>query len=202
VLASPLGAQTTGDSSNSERDRPGSYLGAFFGGVSTTMSGWSSSDPRLAFSTGVQWDRVFESGAFLRSGVFYTGRGNANVIAQYVEFPLLLGYRLPDDVPTRVFGMAGVQLGMVTSCKHQYEGNGISAEGSCSGPLGIDFVESHETFDFGLVAGGGISISLGRAHLVLDFRVLQGLRAVDNLGDAKNRGFTIGAAYMVPIGHK
>jgi len=206
LLASSLTAQTPADSTRAVgRDRPGIYIGPFVGGVSAELSGLSNlyvtHHSRLDFSTGVQWDRVFESGAFLRSGVFYAGRGGAtsassidvDVVARYVEFPLLVGYRLPDAVGTRVFVMGGPQLGIQASCKYEGQAFGMNVNLNC---------DDGETFDLAVLAGGGISIALGRANLLFDFRLMQGLRDVEAGSGSKNRGVTIGAGYMFALGHR
>jgi len=98
----------------------------------------------------------------------------------------MYGYRLPDEGGTRVFFMGGAQVGLRTSC--------MEGTFNCN-TAGLD----REDFDWGVVLGGGVSLPAGTSNLVLDLRYLEGFHDV---GSGKNRGVTIGVAYMIPHGQK
>jgi len=189
VLASPLGAQTPGDSTARDNGQ-GTYAGPSFGVVIADVSGEPFYSSTLKLSGGVQLDVVREK-VLIRTGAFYTGRGGRSNTGtrdeQFLEVPLLFGYRFPDDRRTRVFVMAGAQVGFQTACTL----NGPDATADCRH-------EGHDV-DYGVLAGGGVFLPLGKAHLVLDLRAMQGLREF-GFHEGKNRGITIGVAYMGLLG--
>lgn len=186
ALAGLLGAQTPGDSARPPY-RPGTSIGPFLAVVFSTLPDQEGYGTRVDFSAGMQWDQSFSDAVFIRSGVFYTGRGgkghDADFTERYIEFPLLLGYRLPDDVRTRIFVMGGAQVGFLFGCK-------VNEDVRCS-----DY-GSYQSLDYGVLGGGGVFLPMGQASLVLELRVMQGLH---ELRWGKNRGVTLGGAYMLPL---
>jgi hypothetical protein len=198
MVAGTLGAQTPGDTAV-PRHNPATWVGPYAGAAFTTLFGRFINDEyhtRLDFSGGMQWDQFFDDAAFFRSGVFYTGRGagytstggvDLAFTERYIEFPLLLGYRFPNDVPTRVFVMGGAQVGFQFGCK-------VNEDVHCT-----DQGNEFRTVDLALVAGAGLFLPVGRARLALELRLMQGLRSIEEYNDLKNRGLTIGGAYMRPL---
>jgi hypothetical protein len=54
--------------------------------------------------------------------------------------------------------------------------------------------------DGAFVGGGGVSFAVGHGTISLDLRYALGMRSIEKSSEIKNRGFTLGASYMFPIG--
>lgn len=196
-------AQTAmGQSPAASETRIGPFLGANF-------TSWGGSDATGATShtslgVGLQVQRALQGGVLLSSGVFYMGRG-AEATDQgilivtkesYIEVPALVGYELSRG-RTRPYLMGGVQFGFKTSCKFEASSGGQSSSINCDdSSLGLNMSST----DWALVGGGGASFAVGHGTIGVDLRYALGMQNVEKSNDVKNRGFTVGASYMFPLG--
>ena len=140
----------------------------------------------------------------LSSGVFYTARGadgtesGITVVFKesYVEVPVLVGYEFSGR-SARPYLMGGAQLGFQTSCKLEASSGGQSASINCDdSSVGL----SPSSTDWALVGGGGVAFAAGHGTIGVDLRYALGMQNVEKSSDLKNRGFTVGASYMFPLG--
>jgi opacity protein-like surface antigen len=186
-------------------------IGPWFGVNFATLSGAdvtdASSHTGFAFGGQVQF-RL--GGAFLRTGVAYSMRGARQNLGlgavftikeNYIEIPVLIGIEPHVAGSIRPYVMAGGQLGIKASCKFEATSGGVTASLNCDDPqLGPPTPQLTAT-DFAAVAGAGVAIPVGRGRVTIDARYALGLQNIEKDTKAKNRGFTIGIGYMVPLGH-
>ena len=55
--------------------------------------------------------------------------------------------------------------------------------------------------NFALAGGGGVMFPAASGTVSIDARYAYGLQSIAKDTDAKHRGFTVGIAYMIPLGH-
>jgi len=192
IAQSPAGSET----------RLGPFLGAnftSFGGADAT-----GSSGHTFLGVGLQVQHALHGGAFLSSGVFYMNRG-AEVSDQgivvvfkeaYIEVPALVGYEFSQG-SSRPYIIGGAQLGFQTSCKLEATSGGQSASINCDdSSVGLNMSST----DWAFVGGGGVSFAAGHGTIGLDLRYALGMQNIETSSDIKNRGFTVGASYMFPLG--
>ncbi len=171
---------------------------ATFGGSSATDVG-----TRTGIALGVQGQRVLSPNLFLRVGALYSMRGatynnpSGTAKVNVIEIPVSLGYEFAmSGSKLAPYVMAGGQLAFKASCN--VESGGVTED--CNTALGTTVAST----DFGINLGGGVSFPMGKARLMVDARYYIGMtNLVSNLGggaELKNKGVSIAAAYMIPLG--
>jgi hypothetical protein len=186
---------------------PRVMIGPFAGLNYTTVSGTDFSDPgyRAGLAAGGQLQADFDGGLFFRMAALYSMRGakateegvDATLKENYVEFPLLLGYAFGTDAGTmKPFIMAGGQVGFKVSCDLKGEDSGTSVSVKCE-----DFTDDIASIDYGALGGAGVLFPVSSGTMSIDARYYVGLHDLGKDSDTKHRGFTVGIAYMIPIGH-
>lgn len=181
-------------------------IGPYAGLNYTTFYGGDAegADSRTDFMLGAQLDVGFGGTGLFRTGLLYSGRGaettDAGVTGKlkihYLEVPVLLGYRF-GTTGIHPYLNGGANLGIKTGCKVDVSQGGLSFSADCdSDPINADI----SSFDFGIVGGGGLQIPVGTSDLTFDLRYTLGLTKISSDTDIKNRGFTLGVGYMIPIG--
>jgi hypothetical protein len=182
-------------------------LGPFVGLNYTTLSGDDATDAksRVDFALGGQLDFSLASSGFFRTGLVYSRRGakttesgtELKLKVSYLEVPVLFGYRFPTGGGVRPYLMGGGQLGIKVGCKFEGTDQGVTASIDCDNPdLGADF----KSTDISLVGGGGVLMPVGTSSLAFDLRYALGLSSIEKNSDLKNRGFTLGVGFMIPVG--
>jgi outer membrane protein with beta-barrel domain len=181
-------------------------IGPFAGLNYTTLYGSDvdNADSRTDFMLGAQLDVGFGGTGLFRTGLLYSGRGaettqsgtTGKLKLHYLEIPVLLGYRF-GTTGVHPYLNGGANLGIKTGCTIEGSQGGVSISADCdSQAVGADF----STFDFGVVGGGGLQVPVGTSDLTFDLRYTLGLTKIAKDADTKNRGFTLGVGYMIPIG--
>ncbi len=181
-----------------------------FAAVNMTTFGGSDVDNaknRMAFGFGVDLERTFSAAGFFRTGLHYAMRGakadeggvDMTFKLNYVEVPLILGYRFPTQGKVHPYVMGGGHFGFNVGCEVEGSQGGTTATIECDDPqLDIDVSST----DFGALAGGGLSFAVGANTMSVDLRYSLGLKEIAPDSDTKNRGFTLGVGYMIPLGGK
>lgn len=179
-----------------------------FGGLNyTTLYGSDATgaSSRTDFALGGQVDFNFAPNAVFRSGLVYSRRGasiddNGQTVTfkiNYLEVPLLLGYRFATTGGARPYLMGGGQLGFKVGCTFEGSNGGVTASVSCDDPnLGANFSST----DFAVVGAGGIAVPVGINSFTVDLRYALGLQKVEKSSEVKNRGFTLGVGFLMPFG--
>jgi hypothetical protein len=161
---------------------------------------------RTDFALGGQVDFKIANTGFLRTGLVYSRRGaktneegvDVNFKVSYLEVPLLFGYRFPTG-GVQPYVVGGAQMGFKVGCKLAAEEGGVSASIDCDSP-DFDFDLNVKSFDVAAVGGFGLSVPVGTSSLAFDLRYALGLMKVASDTDMKNHGFTLGVAFMFPVG--
>lgn len=128
--------------------------------VDIEASGLSvSPESRTTFFAGINFEVPMKENLFISPGIQYTGRGyklsgNGNsgeAKLSYIDIPLLLNFKAPVSETANILisggGIAGILLSATGESKYS---NGTSNS--------EDIKDSFETFNFGLIFGGGIEI--------------------------------------------
>jgi hypothetical protein len=181
-------------------------IGPYAGLNYTTFYGGDSegADSRMDFILGAQLDMGFGGAGLFRTGLLYSGRGAEQTESgvtgkfklHYLEVPVLLGYRF-GTTGVHPYLNGGANLGIKTGCTIE----GSSGGGTVSADCDSDLVQANvSSFDLGVVGGGGLQIPVGTSDLTFDLRYTLGLTKISSDADIKNRGFTFGVGYMIPIG--
>jgi hypothetical protein len=182
-------------------------LGPFVGLNYFTFYGSDAGDAnsRVDFAVGGQLDYDFAAGGLFRTGLIYSRQG-AEMSDQgtmvkfkinYIEVPLLFGYRFPTSSGVRPYLLGGGQLGFKVGCSVEGSQGSTTVSFACDDPnLGLDV----SSFDFELGGGAGLAFPAGSGSFTVDARYMLGLTKVVKDAEVKNRGFTFGVAYMFPIG--
>lgn len=183
------------------------FIGPIVGLNYTTFYGSDAdgSDSHADFAIGGQLDYDLGPEAFFRTGLVYSRRGaettdagtNVKVKISYLEVPLLVGYRVSTSSGVKPYLMGGGQLGFKLGCTFEGSQGGVTASIACDDPsLGGDFSST----DFAVVGGAGLEMPVGLSHVTIDVRYVVGLMKIEKSSEIKNRGFTFGVGFMMPIG--
>ncbi|MFL5614114.1 MAG: porin family protein [Gemmatimonadaceae bacterium] len=179
-----------------------------FAGLNYTKFGGNDggdSDSRTDFAIGGQIDYDFVGGALFRTGLIYSRRGaetsdagtTVAIKLSYLEVPILVGYQFPTTSSVRPYFLGGLNAGFKTGCSFEGSNGSSTASIACDDPnIGANMSST----DFALVGGAGLSLPIGLSSVRLDVRYAYGLTNVAKDADTKNRGFTFGLAYMIPMG--
>lgn len=181
-------------------------LGPYAGLNYATIAGPDAGDQQYHadFALGVQLDYDLPEGALFRTGLIYSRRGTENTESgitnttrlSYVEVPLLFGYQFPATT-FRPYVLGGLNIGFKTGCTVEDTFGTTVTTTNCDDPnVGADIAST----DVGLAAGFGVAAPLGTSSVRLDVRYVYGLVKIEKNTDVKNRGFTFGIGYMIPIG--
>lgn len=183
-------------------------IGPIVGLNYTTVYGSDAegADSRADFAVGGQVDIATQQEVFFRTGLIYSRRGfettdngtTVNFKINYLEIPLLVGYSVPTSGGVRPYLMGGGQLGFKVGCSFEGSNGGVTASIGCDDPNlgGGDFSST----DFAIVGGAGLALPVGLSHLMVDIRYAVGLMKIEKSSQIKNRGFTFGLGFMMPIG--
>lgn len=115
----------------------------------------------------------------------------------YLEVPVHLKASFGTET-IKGFALAGPSIGFGISGKSEDCSGGDCIE------TDIEFEEGGlKRTDFGLSLGAGVGFAVGSGQLSLDFRYLLGLANIadDDDFEQKNKGFSIGLGYMIPLGN-
>lgn len=159
----------------------------------------------MDFAVGGQLDFKVEQNGLFRTGLVYSRRGfkmsdqgvTVNFKFSYLEVPLLLGYRFPTSGGPRPYVLGGANVAFKVGCSIEASGGGQSASEACDN---IDPTLKFSSTDFAAVAGGGLEFPVGVNTLTVDLRYALGFQKVEKSTDIKNKGLTLGFAFMVPVG--
>ena len=184
-------------------------IGPFVGLNYTTLSGDSVPDAksRVDFALGGQLDFSLATSGFFRTGLVYSRRGTKfteqgldfKIKLSYLEIPVLFGYRFPTSGGVKPYVMGGGHLGIKVGCKLELTSEGVTSSVDCDNRDVVEGADFKST-DINLVGGGGILVPVGTSSLAFDLRYAYGLSSIQKNEDVKNRGFTLGVGYMIPVG--
>ncbi len=112
----------------------------------------------------------------------------------YLELPLFLKFSAQKGA-VRPYVIAGPSIGYLLSAKAKSDGEEE------------DIKDSFKNVDFGIGVGGGLALGRARNAVVIEARYYFGLADLaqdPDPGDAslRNRGWQVGIAFVLPIGHK
>jgi len=182
------------------------WIGPLVGMNYTGVYGSDASglDARLDLAIGGQVDSDIGASSFFRTGLVYSRRGfesndgvsTADFKISYLEIPILFGYHIPTTGGFQPFILGGGQLGIRVGCSFAINGGGRSQSSACDSP---NFATDFAGIDFAIVGDGGLAIPLGLNRLLVDVRYTQGLVKIESDADIKNRGFTFGLGFMMPV---
>jgi hypothetical protein len=183
------------------------WIGPIVGLNYTTVYGSDSqgADSRADFAVGGQLDFDSPQSVFFRTGLIYSRRGfeasgsgtSVQFKINYLEIPLLVGYRIPSSGGVRPYLMGGGQVGFKVGCSFEGSSGGTTESIGCDDPnVGGDFSST----DFAIVGAAGLALPVGLNHLTVDMRYAVGLMKIEKNSEIKNRGFTFGVGFMMPIG--
>jgi opacity protein-like surface antigen len=173
---------------------------ATFGGSSAT-----NTSTRTGIALGGQLQATLAPSIFLRVGALYSMRGasssnpSGTAKVNYIEFPVVVGYQFAmQGSQVKPYVMAGGQFGFKASCN--VESGGTTSD--CNTALGTTVAST----DFGFTFGAGVGFPAGTGHIMIDARYYIGMtNLISNAGggaELKNKGFTVGAGYMIPFGRR
>ncbi len=116
---------------------------------------------------------------------------------QYVEVPILLRAGFPGS---RLLGsfFAGPYVSFLAGCEVTVGGTTTS----CDDDAATQRFDPRTT-DFGLVAGAGLDVAIGRSTLFIDARYILGVNSIQaggNAFDARHNGVAITGGFAVPLG--
>lgn len=196
LLAAPLEAQEN-------------RVGLVGGLTMATWGGDDVDDPdgSLGYDVGayLSW-QVGDTWAF-RPGVYYVQKGiedsdasgEAELNLDYIEFPLLLEYRIPTEGALGVSLMGGPAAAFNLGCDLEGTSGGVSVTADCD-DLGIDV----KSIDLGAMIGMGLRFAAGESvGIVVEANYNYGLLSIDDSGgdaDIKNRAFQVNAGVSFPVG--
>lgn len=183
------------------------HVGPFAAINYTTFAGPDASfaRSRTDVAIGGQLDYSLDGIGFLRTGLLYSRRGTQGgsddqggrftAKLSYFEVPVLLGYAPSSLGGVRPFVMAGghIAFKLPSTCQVRF-GLVVIFQTGCE-TAAFDMSST----DVALLGGGGVLLPLGKSNLSLDVRYALGLTNVASGFNARNRGFTFGAAYMFPL---
>ncbi len=162
--------------SGSDKDDHHKNRTAFVGGAFLThaLSGPLVVQPEVLFSMkGYKW----EDAGWKETGKY-----------SYVEIPVLVKYVIPMEGSVRPSLFAGPAPAFLLSAEEEWEysmENGFGfQEDEHSGTT--DVKDKRNTFDFGLVFGGGVDIAVGSRTLIFDVRYTLGLTKIDSRDDPED----------------
>ena len=167
----------------------------------TTIDGDDAGDVgnRTAFGLGVSLQHSLGNAAFFGTGLHYAMRGSkeddATLKLNYIELPLLIGYRFPTAGAVRPYVMGGGHVAFKAGCNLAGESGGVSASMSCE-DAGLEV----KSTDFAAIGGAGLNFLVGANTFSVDLRYAMGLQDIAEDASIKNRGFTLGLGYMFPLG--
>ncbi len=143
--------------------------------------------PEVLFSMkGYKWEH---------GGSKWTGKYN------YLEIPILFKYQIPMEGSIRPNLFAGPAPAFLLSAEEEWEysdHNGIGFTNGDDHSGTTDVKDDTNSFDFGLIFGGGVDIDMGSGMLVFDVRYNLGLTKIDSRddpNDIKNQVISIVAGY-------
>lgn len=195
-LAAPLQAQNR--------------LGLVGGVTLATWGGDDVDDPdsSLGVDVGAFYSLGLNDTWALRPGVYYVQKGieesdvdgDAELSVDYIEFPLLLEYRVPTEGAMDVHLFGGPAVALEVGCDVEGSAGGTSATADCDA-IGLDT----KSVDFGAMIGGGLQFAAGESFdIVVEANYNLGLVSIidDTVGDVdvKNRAFQINAGVSFPMG--
>ncbi len=145
----------TGDDADDYETKSGLAVGLF---TNISLSGGLSIQPELLY---------VQKGAKLSD----ESEGSITLKANYVEIPVLLKLGFGNNGPATPCLFVGPAFAFSAGSK-------TNAEGTLLGvPVSVDIDNSNEeSSDLGLVLGGGVDFSLGRAKLTMELRYTAGLQ--------------------------
>jgi hypothetical protein len=114
---------------------------------------------------------------------------------EYIELPLLvvLPVRMGD---LELFGFGGPDLMLESRCRWVVREQGLRTNFPCDQPGDNTFRRT--AFDYGVVAGGGLSYALLGGRIALEARHTWGLRDISREGDGvRNRTFSVLLGYSM-----
>ncbi len=196
LAAAALTFLTTGLSAQEAR----TFLGPSLG-LNIATTGGSA---RTGVTAGFVWEHHFVAGPLIQTGLSYSSRpgdlddqdngtsGQAQLA--YIEVPALLGFQFPTkNSSVQPFLLGGAQLGLNISCNIESVAD-VVVEG------GVGCTDLVSGTDVSFVAGGGLAFATGRGSFTFSARYIGGLTDITENTGAKNRGFTVGISYLIPMG--
>jgi len=127
-----------------------------------------------------------------RIGTSTAGGGDLTFNAHYVDFPILLRYRLPGVGTLRPFAVVGPHLSFVASCGLSFVAPGIASNFQCG--------EAANTFDYGVSGGAGLAWGIRSTTVTVEARGSENVRSVV-LSSKSSRGvaYAVLAGASVPL---
>lgn len=128
---------------------------------------------------------------------FFGEDASASLRLSYVELPVLLKLSKPSG-RARPYVIVGPSVGYRTGIRSRDEVTGEEQDST-------DADEMLEKWDFGVAAGGGLAVPVGRASVFVEGRYTWGLvnlNKEDEEFTMNNRGIQVLAGFTFPIGHR
>jgi opacity protein-like surface antigen len=132
----------------------------------------------------------------MKGASFSSGGVTDRFKVNYLEVPVLFGYRFDTHSQTQPYVVAGPTVGLMLSCNLEETSGSTTQSASCK-DLGIDT----KSTDFGITGGAGVEFPLSSMTLTLTGRYTIGLSDVVSNFSVKNSGFSFTAGLMFPLRH-
>jgi hypothetical protein len=169
-------------------------------------------DSRAAYTVGGFVSYRLSDALVIQPEVLYTQKGGeapavegtGGIQLAYLEVPVLAKVLLfiPNNRRIEPHLFAGPAIGSRLGCRVDADVDEKAARFDCDDPLFGGELATRKV-DYGLVFGGGASVRLGAAALVLDGRYNLGLSSIDGTSardDVRNRVFSLLAGISVGFG--
>lgn len=134
---------------------------------------------------------------FRRTGASYVGGSTLRLVADYLEFPVLLQARLRTPSGFSPFLAGGPSFSLRMRCRLQFSGGGLNTDEDCN-----ERGEPSSLLDVGVAGGGGLAWTFGGTTVSLESRVTAGLlRNVlpTDVSDERTLQWSVLAGASVPL---
>jgi hypothetical protein len=168
--------------------------------LSTDPAGLEDADTLQSFALGIWYGRPLNRQFSLLAEGLYSVKGDAesgdeydvSTKVSYLDIPVLakMGFMHGGPIQPSVF--LGPSMALNLSAKSRFEGEGSEIE--------VDVKDQMNTFDLGLVVGGGVEFPVGKRSFGVELRYSKGLtNAVDENanGDAHNNVLAVMGSFAL-----
>jgi len=162
----------------------GTRVGFAFGGFAELrFAPWFALLPELQFVGKGSDNEIPSQTVFFSGDASQTTRelASADVTINYLELLVPIALTLPLHGPLEPRLYVGPTLALELSCRVTYRSGDLLRQSGCaeeSTEIGMGFVET-QSFDFGVVLGGGVDIAAGPGAVTADIRYTLGLTNIN-----------------------